>query len=249
MLSPPGLPPRSLIDGSITRPWRHVPGDHRRPNVQESYDIFWDDAHQFGMVHPRATDARETLSYYETTDDAPYYTHDREARGPASKSPSRFLVRLLVHLAWRVDRSSGPIDHEAVRLCRRTPAAILDAGCGTGEWLAYCRESGHTVMGFEPDPVAREAAQAQDFEVYDGTCERLPTAVRDRSFDVIICRHALHHMIDPELSLRNLADRLVTGGRLICEVPNQQCAAAHWSGIAWGALDVPRSSTYSRRKV
>ena len=53
-------------------------------------------------------------------------------------------------------------------------------------------------MGFEPDPVARESAQVQGLDVYDGSCERLPAVVRDRLFDVIICRHALHHIIDPE---------------------------------------------------
>jgi SAM-dependent methyltransferase len=95
-------------------------------------------------------------------------------------------------------------------------------------------------MGFEPDHVSRESARAKELDVFDGTCEQLPAPVRDRLFDVIICSHTLHHVIDPESSLRNLADRLVKGGRLICEVPNQQCEGAQRAGIAWGALDVPR---------
>ncbi len=240
MLIEPGSMPTSLIDGGKTRAWRHIPGDHRRREARESYDVFWDDANQFGMVHPRATDARETLIYYETTDDAPYYTHNHPRGSPEPSTPPPFLPRLLVHLAWRVDRGAGPIEQELDRLCRGRRLAILDAGCGTGHCLASCRERGHSVVGFEPDRVPREAAQAQGLEVHDGTCEQLPAAILDRSFDVIICSHALHHVIDPELGLRNLADRLVKGGRLICEVPNQECVAARWAGIACGALDVPR---------
>ena len=135
VMTPAAASPRSLIDGSATRRWRHIPGDHRRREADESYDIFWDDAHQFGMVYPRATDARETLIYYETTDDAPYYTHARDGRVPEPKPSSRFLPRVLVHLAWRVDRSSGQIEQELGRLCPRKSAAILDAGCGKGECL------------------------------------------------------------------------------------------------------------------
>jgi SAM-dependent methyltransferase len=133
------------------------------------------------------------------------------------------------------------IEHEVDRLYPSgKPAEILDAGCGSGAFLPHFRDLGHSAMGFEPDHVSRELARAQGLDVYDGTCEQLPSAVRDRLFDVIICSHTLHHVIDPELSLRNLADRLVKGGRLICEVPNHQCVAARRAGIAWGALDVPR---------
>jgi hypothetical protein len=45
MSRPSGLPPASLIGGSATRPWRHIPGDHRRRSARECYDVFWDDDH------------------------------------------------------------------------------------------------------------------------------------------------------------------------------------------------------------
>jgi SAM-dependent methyltransferase len=240
MSRPSGLSPTSLIGGSATRLWRHIPGDHRRRSARECYDVFWDDDHQFGMVYPRATDARETLAYYETTDSAPYYTHVRLGGGPSLTAPSRFLSRVLFHLAWRADPIPREIHDEIRRRYAGRRFSILDAGCGAGESLAHCRDLGHKAVGFEPDRTSRELAQAQGLEVYNGTCEQIPSVIRDRLFDVIICRHALHHVIAPELCLRNLADRLVRGGHLICEVPNQRCAVAQWSGIAWSALDVPR---------
>jgi SAM-dependent methyltransferase len=51
-----------------------------------------------------------------------------------------------------------------------------------------------------------------------------------------------YHCIDPVVALRNIADRLTPGGRLICEVLNQECLGARWAGIAWGHLDVPRQA-------
>ena len=66
--------PPSFIDERPTRPWHHVPGDWRRPSSPERFDLYWDDVNRFGMAHPRAQDAWQTLIYYETDGD-PYYTH------------------------------------------------------------------------------------------------------------------------------------------------------------------------------
>jgi 2-polyprenyl-3-methyl-5-hydroxy-6-metoxy-1,4-benzoquinol methylase len=234
------LPPSGAVGNGTTRRWRHIPGDHRRRETQESYDIFWDDVHQFGKVYPRPKNADEALAFYETTDNGEYYTHVGAGQDRGPRARSRLPWHLVFHLAWRFDRSAQELEQEIDRLCEKRPAAILDVGCGRGELLEHCRRRGHSVMGLEPDRVPREAANAQGLQVFDGSGEQLPDAVLNRRFDVITCRHALHHTIDPDLSIRNLADRLVEGGRLVCEVPNQYCLAAQWSGIAWGALDIPR---------
>jgi 2-polyprenyl-3-methyl-5-hydroxy-6-metoxy-1,4-benzoquinol methylase len=129
---------------------------------------------------------------------------------------------------------------EVDQFCPRRPARILDVGCGPGEMLERCRDLGHTVHGVEPDPHPRETALAKGLDVHAGTCEVLPESIRAKTFDLIIAAHVLHHCIDPIVALRNIADLLVPGGHLICEVPNQECLGAAWAGIAWGHLDVPR---------
>ena len=200
-------------------------------------------SHQFGMVHPRATDtARETLVTMKPPTTSLLHPRSRGAWS-ASKSPSRFLARSsLVHLAWRVDRSSGPM---TTRLCvsaveRRLRSSTRVAAPVNG-WPIAVRAAIRSWGSSQTlSPVRRH--RGKDFEVYDGTCERLPTAVRDRSFDVDhLPARAAPHDRSRALAPKSRPPELVTGGRLICEVPNQQCAAAHWSGIA-GALSMfPRA--------
>jgi SAM-dependent methyltransferase len=229
------------------RPWRHIPGDHHRPASPESFDLYWDNVNRFGMVHPRAKDPWETLIYYETEDE-PYYTHTglsgRTNGGPSSRARGErrvpILARVMVRLAWMCDWGSTLTEQEVDRSCPRRPATILDIGCGPGDLLARCRDLGHRVFGVEPDRQPRETARALGLDVVAGTCESLPEAIRAETFDVIIASHVIHHCIDPVAALRNIADCLAPGGRLICEVPNQECLGARWAGIAWGHLDIPR---------
>jgi SAM-dependent methyltransferase len=191
------------------------------------------------MVHPRAEDPWQTLRYYDTEDEV-YYTHAAPRRGRAGHASLPFLARLLRRLAWMGDRGTELSEEEIDRLCPRRPAAILDIGCGPGQLLAKCRDLGHAVEGVEPDPVARDLAMAQGLVVHAGTGEALPEPVQAQTFDIVVVSHVLHHCVDPVGALRNLADRLAPGGRLICEVPNQTCLGAIWAGLAWGHLDVPR---------
>ena len=148
-------PPRSLIDGGPTHHWQHIPGDHRRPASPEKFDLYWDTANQFGMVHPRAEDPSQTLIYYDTADEV-YYTHSASRGGMKGRDSLPFLARLLRRLAWMADRGTLLSDQEIDHFCPRRPAAILDMGCGPGYLLAKCRDLGHDVQGVEPDPVARE---------------------------------------------------------------------------------------------
>ena len=193
----------------------------------------------FGMVHPRAEAPWETLIYYDTEGE-PYYTHSGPRSEKKEKARLPFPARLLVRLAWMGDRGIALSEQEVDRFCSRKPATILDVGCGPGDLLARCRDLGHTVCGIEPDSSPREAALAKGLDVQAGTCETLPEPIRARTFDIVIASHVLHHCIDPVAALRNVADRLVPGGRLICVVPNQECLGARWSGLAWAHLDIPR---------
>src|SRR5262249_10495764 len=153
-----------------------------------------------------------------------------------------FLARLLVRLAWSQDWGIPFSAEEVDRCCPRRPATILDIGCGPGNVPARCRDRGPAVRGVEPQPEPRQAPPAPRPPRGAGTGEAVPEPIRARTFDVIIASHVLHHCIDPVAALRNIADRLAPGGRLICEVPNQECLGANWSGIAWGHLDIPRQA-------
>jgi SAM-dependent methyltransferase len=233
--------PRSFLDGNPTEPWCQIPGDHLRPASSERYNLYWDPLNQLGMVHPRAADPWETLAYYESEGD-PYYTHRASSGAVAARSSTPLPARLLMRLAYSQDWGTDLNEHVVDRYCPRRPATILDIGCGPGDLLAQCRDLGHTVHGVEPDPQPRAAACAKGLDVHAGTCEDLPEPIRARTFDVIIASHVIHMCIDPVAALANIAERLAPGGRLICQVPNQECLGARWSGIAWEHLDIPRQA-------
>src|SRR5579864_3085610 len=113
-------PPPSLIDGSPTRSWYHIPGDHQRPTSTERFDLYWDSANGFGMVHPRAEGPWETLIYYDTEGE-PYYTHSGPRSEKKEKARLPFPARLLVRLAWMGDRGIALSEQEVDRFCSRKP--------------------------------------------------------------------------------------------------------------------------------
>jgi hypothetical protein len=50
----------------------------------------------------------------------------------------------------------------------------------------------------------------------------------------------LEHLVDPVMALRHAAVLLKPGGIMFVEVPNNACAIARRSGLAWEHMDVPR---------
>ena len=98
-------------------------------------------------------------------------------------------------------------------------SALLDAGCGTGSLSLVMAQLGHTVTGVDLSPAmiarAREKARAAglsiDFRVMDAAAPEFSPG----SFDVLVCRHLLWALPDPEQVLQRWADLLKPGGRLI----------------------------------
>jgi 2-polyprenyl-3-methyl-5-hydroxy-6-metoxy-1,4-benzoquinol methylase len=101
----------------------------------------------------------------------------------------------------------------------QTNAAILDIGCGTGSLSIVLAGLGHTVTGIDVSPAMISHAQAKaaahgfqiEFHVMDAAFPVLP----DQQFDVIICRHLLWALPEPELVLQRWVDFLKQKGRLI----------------------------------
>lgn len=112
----------------------------------------------------------------------------------------------------------------------RTPARVLDVGCGPG-WLAEAlTRQGHEVTGVdlsaEPGVTERMATFVQaDLE------HGLPDAVGG-GFDVVVAADVIEHVRAPEQLLGSMAERLRPGGTIIASVPN----FAHWYPRARTAL-------------
>lgn len=116
--------------------------------------------------------------------------------------------------------------------------ALLDYGCGTGDFLAYVRQNGAIAEGVEPDADARAAAKT--INGLDLHSVEASKAIAPASFDVITLWHVLEHVHELHAQLDQFYQWLKPGGKLIIAVPNIDSADAKRYGANWDALDVPR---------
>jgi SAM-dependent methyltransferase len=95
---------------------------------------------------------------------------------------------------------------------------VLDAGCGTGEALAWLLgevEPNGTVVGVDLSAAhvaAARRARSPTIRVMQAHLLEMPLAAG--SFDVIWCVNVINHLHDPLLGVQRLATLLVSGGRL-----------------------------------
>jgi 2-polyprenyl-3-methyl-5-hydroxy-6-metoxy-1,4-benzoquinol methylase len=116
---------------------------------------------------------------------------------------------------------------------------ILDYGCGTGMFLATCKEAGWNTVGMEPDDSARKIASDQDLSVYSNI-ENVTTFIKDRQLDAITLWHVLEHVTDMPETLAFFKAKLKKDGVLIIAVPNHVSYDAQYYKEFWAAYDVPR---------
>ena len=98
-------------------------------------------------------------------------------------------------------------------------ATVLDIGCGTGSLSILLAELGHKVTGIDLSPSMISHARAKaasggfqiEFHVMDAALPQLP----NRQFDVILCRHLLWALPEPEQVLQRWTELLKSKGRLI----------------------------------
>lgn len=100
------------------------------------------------------------------------------------------------------------------------PLDVLDLGCGTGSLSLLLAEQGHRPVGVDLSPRMVEQARRKlsaagfDVAVMVGDAGN-PPAEAGASFDVLLCRHLLWTLPDPEDALRRWAGLLRPGGRLV----------------------------------
>lgn len=102
-------------------------------------------------------------------------------------------------------------------LCQ--PTRALDIGCGTGSLSTILAGLGCKVTGidFSPEMIARAEAKAKaaqqsiNFQVMDASFPQLPT----QQFDVVICRHLLWALPEPDQVLQRWVRLIKPGGRIL----------------------------------
>lgn len=127
------------------------------------------------------------------------------------------------------------------------PGSMLDIGCGTGNFLQACKESGWQISATEPDSGAREVASKRvgasiSQSIYS------PQFV-GKKYDIITMWHVLEHVHLLNETVKWLQEHLNPGGKIIIAVPNPQSYDAQRYGRFWAAYDVPRHLYHFTKKT
>ena len=102
----------------------------------------------------------------------------------------------------------------------KTPDPILDLGCGTGEFLKYCRAKNREAIGVDSNEEFARKCRGHGLEVLkDSICEL--TALNGRQFKYAICDNVLEHLSLEDLSrfFERMDSLLLSQGVLLCVVP------------------------------
>ena len=118
----------------------------------------------------------------------------------------------------------------------------LEVGCGDGRMLQALRHQGWEVVGNERTAAAAHVAGAvNQLPVFAGGLDAINPRVK---FDLVLLFHSLEHVPDPLSVLKDCAQLLKPGGKLIVAVPNFRSWLARTFGGSWFDLDVPRHLTH-----
>ncbi|MGE3976916.1 MAG: class I SAM-dependent methyltransferase [Nitrospira sp.] len=118
-------------------------------------------------------------------------------------------------------------------LYRSSPGALLDVGCGDGEFLLLCRRAGWDCTGIELSEQAATRAARKGLTILP--LHALQGGEDGRRFDVVALINVLETVADPLIMLRQAADLLTPGGLLIVRATNglfhlPMRAPARWIG-------------------
>jgi SAM-dependent methyltransferase len=134
-----------------------------------------------------------------------------------------------------------------LRLLPTAPARVADLGCGTGSLSLLLAEAGHEVTGLDISPamvkLAREkvtgAGYIAEFSVGDAATP--PWA--GGSFDVVLTRHVLWAIDNPDVAIMRWLDALAPNGRLVL------IEGRWWTDAGMTAADVSKLVLRHREEV
>ncbi|MGA3323261.1 MAG: class I SAM-dependent methyltransferase [Terriglobia bacterium] len=110
--------------------------------------------------------------------------------------------------------------HKAIARIKPS-GAVLDIGCGSGNFLRCMKEGGYSVLGIEPSESGSQFAREEhSIEIYHGMIEDFLKAHGARKFDVITLLNVLEHLTHPAQSLLQLRQILASDGVLALVVPD-----------------------------
>lgn len=159
--------------------------------------------------------------YYDSSE---YISHNSSKKGLIN-AIYRFVRKLSIRGKYNVVKS------------RCECGAILDYGCGEGEFLKYCNSKGWTCEGIELNQKARDIAISNEV---NAKSPDMLKSLPDNNFDIITLWHVLEHIYDLKEFVHQAKRILKHDGVLIVALPNFNSYDARYYSKYWAAYDVPR---------
>ena len=130
------------------------------------------------------------------------------------------ILKVPVNTGRKTDLNKTCLDWIVENISTMT-GTVLDAACGRGYLLSKIIESNPRVqcLGVDIAP-PKDIFQGVDMPLNIQAADITKLPFGSRSFDIVICTHALEHIREPQKALAELIR--VTGKRLIVVVPHQR---------------------------
>lgn len=117
--------------------------------------------------------------------------------------------------------------------------AVLDVGCGNGEFLLKLKKLGATrLVGIDFSEAAVALCNNRGIETFQGIFTNYQH--QGQSFDAIFMINYIEHVLEPKEELQQAYKLLKPGAKLIGELPNFASIDRKLFGRFWGGNHVPR---------
>jgi O-antigen chain-terminating methyltransferase len=168
------------------------------------------EARQLGAARLAATDPAPLASLDDHAHDELYLAFENRFRGAPEEIAER-CRRYLPLIAATPGVAEG--------------GAVLDIGCGRGEWLTLLKEAGHACRGVDLNRAMVQTARERGHDVVAGDAIAYLRGLPADSLGAITAFHLVEHLPFPVLmNLLEEANRtLRPGGAILFETPNPEC--------------------------
>lgn len=177
--------------------------------------------------------------YYESKE---YISHHQD-NGSIKEILYKFLQKFNLNYKKHFLKS---VIHHTNKNNYKHQVAILDYGCGAGEFVKFISEDFKT-FGYEPNENARKFAEQKSPKTIFLSSPTL-SEIENESLDIITLWHVFEHIENQQEILDLFYQKLKPNGKLIIAVPNYTSYDGQKYKEFWAAYDVPRHIFHFSRK-